>query len=237
MQAALNAATTSRPAHKSHVLLLVGGAILVLAIMVWSAFSQRAIFFHHIPLSDGFIRIEIREGRLRFDGKTPTSAGVSSYPHLARVPGILSYLWYVTNIGMATTPPRPGATWLSWHSRIHLGVFIAILMLYPAIVSRDARSLLKWAGLGCCIAIFAKLVVAFRVAATSRNYSPERLFLDLAVQFFVVLIPTALLFLWAMKAEKKPGYCARCGYNLTGNVSGRCPECAAPVGGTIPDPA
>ncbi len=23
----------------------------------------------------------------------------------------------------------------------------------------------------------------------------------------------------------KPGHCLRCGYDLTGNVSGRCPEC------------
>ncbi len=27
-----------------------------------------------------------------------------------------------------------------------------------------------------------------------------------------------------------PGLCANCGYDLTGNVSGRCSECGAPVG-------
>ena len=26
-----------------------------------------------------------------------------------------------------------------------------------------------------------------------------------------------------------PGHCQSCGYNLTGNVSGRCPECGEPV--------
>jgi hypothetical protein len=26
-----------------------------------------------------------------------------------------------------------------------------------------------------------------------------------------------------------PGHCSRCGYNLTGNLSGVCPECATPV--------
>ncbi len=25
--------------------------------------------------------------------------------------------------------------------------------------------------------------------------------------------------------EREPGFCSRCGYNLTGNVSGVCPEC------------
>jgi hypothetical protein len=26
-----------------------------------------------------------------------------------------------------------------------------------------------------------------------------------------------------------PGHCQQCGYNLTGNVSGQCPECGAPL--------
>ncbi len=29
------------------------------------------------------------------------------------------------------------------------------------------------------------------------------------------------------------GYCIRCGYDLTGNVSGVCPECGSPVSSTI----
>ncbi len=27
---------------------------------------------------------------------------------------------------------------------------------------------------------------------------------------------------------RKPGHCPRCGYNLTGNITGRCPECGRP---------
>lgn len=30
--------------------------------------------------------------------------------------------------------------------------------------------------------------------------------------------------------------CVHCYYELTGNVSGRCPECGTPINGTIPDP-
>ena len=33
----------------------------------------------------------------------------------------------------------------------------------------------------------------------------------------------------AFRRRPKAGYCAQCGYNLTGNTSGRCPECGVAV--------
>jgi hypothetical protein len=33
--------------------------------------------------------------------------------------------------------------------------------------------------------------------------------------------------MYAPTAPFPPGHCRRCGYNLTGNVSGACPECGA----------
>ena len=39
-----------------------------------------------------------------------------------------------------------------------------------------------------------------------------------------LLVPTT--FLWRRDRHRRlPGHCRQCGYNLTGNVSGRCPEC------------
>jgi len=35
---------------------------------------------------------------------------------------------------------------------------------------------------------------------------------------------------WTGRGRRPVGHCADCGYNLTGNVSGRCPECGALVG-------
>jgi hypothetical protein len=34
------------------------------------------------------------------------------------------------------------------------------------------------------------------------------------------------------QSRRRQGECLRCGYNLTGNVSGICPECGTPVPGT-----
>lgn len=47
--------------------------------------------------------------------------------------------------------------------------------------------------------------------------------LPLWVVFVVVVIPTAFLF-WR-DCRIPAGYCENCGYDLTGNTSGVCPEC------------
>ena len=39
----------------------------------------------------------------------------------------------------------------------------------------------------------------------------------------VIGVPTILA--WRRDRPFPPGHCQRCGYDLTGNVSGRCPEC------------
>lgn len=45
--------------------------------------------------------------------------------------------------------------------------------------------------------------------------------------FFTV--PTMLIIWWPSRPGIPPGHCRKCGYNLAGNVSGRCPECGTGV--------
>lgn len=51
-----------------------------------------------------------------------------------------------------------------------------------------------------------------------------------------IWIPLALCMaatpaLWyADRRRRQPGFCAKCGYDLTKNVSGRCPECGSATG-------
>ncbi len=46
--------------------------------------------------------------------------------------------------------------------------------------------------------------------------------------FLVLVFPPALL-IWRRSRRPAPGFCKKCGYNLTGLASARCPECGANV--------
>ena len=46
--------------------------------------------------------------------------------------------------------------------------------------------------------------------------------------FLLLFIPTLLLWRHEWRAEHRPGFCPCCDYNLTGNTTGRCPECGTP---------
>lgn len=61
-----------------------------------------------------------------------------------------------------------------------------------------------------------------------------------AVVLVVFLVPAAIVFVgyvrigmleaeaqWRRKMRRC--FCVRCGYSLTGNISGRCPECGKPI--------
>ncbi len=59
--------------------------------------------------------------------------------------------------------------------------------------------------------------------------SPDSFFVSLPLwlPFVILLIPTLLL--WRRDRRKpRPGFCPRCDYDLTGNTTGRCPECGTP---------
>jgi hypothetical protein len=43
---------------------------------------------------------------------------------------------------------------------------------------------------------------------------------------FVVAVAVVVML---PRRYRKPGHCTRCGYNLTGNVSGVCPECGLAI--------
>jgi hypothetical protein len=52
--------------------------------------------------------------------------------------------------------------------------------------------------------------------------------IPLWLPFLLVALPTAFLF-YRDRRRPGPNHCQQCGYNLTGNLSGTCPECGMPV--------
>ena len=59
----------------------------------------------------------------------------------------------------------------------------------------------------------------------------------LRIPFWMILIPFAVPTAWLWWRDSQPappGSCRKCGYDLTGNVSGVCPECGAACGTAAP---
>ncbi len=63
----------------------------------------------------------------------------------------------------------------------------------------------------------------FQYWASPENGVDAYLTIPLWLPFLLTTVPTFIL--WRRDRRPPPGHCQRCGYNLTGNVSGRCPEC------------
>jgi hypothetical protein len=70
------------------------------------------------------------------------------------------------------------------------------------------------------------------IKATGRPiYTPRRdiLVAHWAVALLFALLPGAMFVRWLFPGRARTGTCAKCSYDLTGNVSGVCPECGRKI--------
>jgi hypothetical protein len=81
-------------------------------------------------------------------------------------------------------------------------------------IQRHNRGFLFWNDVG-------------RMASQPRDwgFSME---LPLWVPLVIIVVPTSYLW-WSDRRPIPLGRCQNCGYDLTGNVSGRCPECGESI--------
>ena len=72
--------------------------------------------------------------------------------------------------------------------------------------------------------------VNYRIAADTDDGGPPLGALCMATPAVVLLLVAGATWHLPRPVRRGPGtFCAQCGYNLTGNASGTCPECDAVV--------
>ena len=83
--------------------------------------------------------------------------------------------------------------------------------------------ILGWVSIGCHVIAFIALIINWSKAPGFPEY---RL-------LCLLLAPGAVAIVFNRAPRRtEPGHCTKCGYNLTGNVSGKCSECGEPVPAT-----
>ena len=62
-------------------------------------------------------------------------------------------------------------------------------------------------------------------------YSTMTGLIDIWRALLLLSVPTTVSWCVHLRQRRRPapGHCQNCGYNLTGNVSGRCPECGSTI--------
>jgi len=68
----------------------------------------------------------------------------------------------------------------------------------------------------------------WRFSGTSGRYQ-----FPLWLPFLLIGLPTGYLFWSDHRRRMRAGCCEKCGYDLTGNTTGRCPECGGPADGSV----
>lgn len=74
---------------------------------------------------------------------------------------------------------------------------------------------------------YCSLGFAWECFNSSPWYRPDWIDIPLLAPFLLVALPTA--FLWWRDRRYPAGSCQHCGYDLTRNTSGTCPECGTAV--------
>jgi len=79
-----------------------------------------------------------------------------------------------------------------------------------------------------------KLPLGFRYGKSPSDDPAAAFYFGVAIPVWCLvvlfsLLPCLWLWRWYFFPIRLPGRCRRCGYNLTGNTSGMCPECGSAI--------
>ena len=133
----------------------------------------------------------------------------------------------VTVASANATPGRPSSLPLrTWN-----GVLIALAVLSAALC---VMALHTAVGNRRLAARYGQIALAAAMAATlawvlASDPGPVRL-VGVAVGGALAATSLGVALRGILRRQPRPGGCRNCGYNLTGNISGVCPECGTGVG-------
>ena len=144
---------------------------------------------------------------------------------------MLSSLIFVTWL---ITVPTIGKRRLSvywWHPTNEIGLVMGAMFweTYPEL---DRGAPPEWSigwqtGVGAADTLY-QYGILLPSHSLSRSLSLFRL--PLWLPFVVIAVPTAFLWYRDRRWRFPLGHCIKCGYNLTGNTTGICPECGSFAG-------
>ena len=86
----------------------------------------------------------------------------------------------------------------------------------------------KWVALLPAVIVGIPLFASWLYVSGSLH--PNDLYVLLVVMAFGLVAVTLEIIDRRLKWPRPVGHCQQCGYNLAGNVSGRCPECGVTIG-------
>ena len=92
--------------------------------------------------------------------------------------------------------------------------------------SRTRRTL-KWIATCLSLAILVLFLGDLDIQRQVPKPVPLKRIAGYAIPFALAL--ASAIYLWLKDRPYARGYCHQCGYNLRGNLSGRCPECGSVV--------
>ena len=93
------------------------------------------------------------------------------------------------------------------------------------------RRIAKWAGTWACALLLLFLIESWWGAGrfTNNCFGVSSRHPKFWIPLLALAIPT--VWLWWPERRHPPGHCRKCGYDLTGNVTGVCSECGTKVKG------
>jgi len=99
------------------------------------------------------------------------------------------------------------------------GILLGIAALFTLLIPSRISRVLGMTSIGC---VFGPMLIAIGIV---RRLPDEEAWFYLSL----LSVPGALGIIFNGVLHDKPGHCTTCGYNLTGNVSGKCSECGEQV--------